>query len=434
MTPTPHDSVPDLQEAFVPDILMANDTPHYDVAAIRADFPILSRQVHGKPLVYLDNAATTQKPQAVLDVLNSYYTEINANIHRGVHTLSQEATDAHDKSREKVRAFLNAKSAGEVIFTRGTTESINLVVSTYGRKFLKQGDEIIVTAMEHHSNIVPWQMLCEETGSVLRVIPINDAGELLFDEFEKLLNERTKFVSVVHLSNSLGTINPVKRIIDAAHAHGAVVLLDGAQAASHIAVDVQALDCDFYTMSGHKIYGPTGIGVLWGKTDLLNAMPPYQGGGDMISSVTWEKTTYNLLPFKFEAGTPDISGAIGLGAAIDYVNSIGLDAIAAHEAKLLAYATAAVGEIEGLGIIGTARDKASVLAFVIDDNKVHPSDVGMLLDTQGVAVRTGHHCTQPLMDRMGLVATARASFAMYNTVEEVDVLVVGIRRAIKMLR
>jgi len=437
-TTVAHDAAPDLQEAFVPDILMANEVPHHaapmDVEAVRADFPILQHLVHGKPLVYFDNAATTQKPQAVIDTLTRYYTQTNANIHRGVHALSQEATDEYEKAREAVRAFLNARQSNEIIFTRGTTESINLVVSTYGRKHLKRGDEIIVTAMEHHSNIVPWQMLCEETGAVLRVIPINDDGELLMDEYEKLFNARTKFVSVVHLSNSLGTINPVQKIVELAHEHGAVVLLDGAQASSHIAVDVQALGCDFYTMSGHKIYGPTGIGVLWGKAELLEAMPPYQGGGDMISSVTWEKTTYNALPFKFEAGTPHIAGAIGLGAAIGYVNGIGLEAIAAHEAKLLDYATHAVSAIEGLRIIGTARDKASVLAFVIDDNRVHPSDVGMILDTQGVAVRTGHHCTQPLMDRLGLVATARASFAFYNTIEEIDVLVRGIRRAIDMLR
>jgi cysteine desulfurase/selenocysteine lyase len=437
---TPRDAAPDLQEVFVPEIMKADDAAShgepssqpYDVAAVRADFPILQLQVHGKPLVYLDNAATTQKPQVVIDDLVRYYTTTNANIHRGIHFLSQQATAEYEEAREKVQRFFNARHTHEIIFTRGTTEAINLVAATYGRSNVGEGDEVIVSAMEHHSNIVPWQILCEEKGAKLRVVPMNDAGELLLDEFEEMLNERTKLVSIVHLSNSLGTINPVRRIVELAHRHGVPVLLDGAQACSHIPIDVQALDCDFYTMSGHKVYGPTGIGVLYGKTRHLEAMPPYQGGGDMIASVTWEKTTYNELPFKYEAGTPNIAGAISLGVALDYVNSLGLDAIAAHEAQLLKYATDSVADIEGLTLIGTARDKASILAFSLEGS--HPSDVGAILDTQGVAIRTGHHCTQPLMDRLKIVATARASFALYNTLEEVDALVRGVHKAIEFLR
>jgi cysteine desulfurase/selenocysteine lyase len=437
---TPRDTAPDLQEVFVPEIMKADSaathgehsSQPFDVATVRTDFPILQLQVHGKPLVYLDNAATTQKPQVVINELVRYYTTSNANIHRGIHFLSQQATAEYEEAREKVRRFFNARHAHEIIFTRGTTEAINLVAATYGRQNVGEGDEVIVSAMEHHSNIVPWQILCEEKGAKLRVVPMNDAGELQLDEFEKLLNERTKLVSIVHLSNSLGTINPVRKIVELAHRQGVPVLLDGAQASSHIPIDVQALDCDFYTMSGHKVYGPTGIGVLYGKTQHLEAMPPYQGGGDMIASVTWEKTTYNELPFKYEAGTPNIAGAIGLGVALDYVNALGLDAIAAHEAQLLKYATESVADIEGLTLIGTARDKASILAFSLVGS--HPSDVGAILDTQGVAIRTGHHCTQPLMERLKIVATARASFALYNTLEEVDALVRGIHKAIEFLR
>jgi cysteine desulfurase/selenocysteine lyase len=403
----------------------------FDVAAIRAQFPILQTQARGKPLVYLDNAATTQKPRAVIDSLVEYYETTNANIHRGVHYLSEKATAEYESAREKVQHLLNARESREIIYTRGTTEGINLVVSTYGRANLKVGDEVIVTAMEHHSNIVPWQILCEAVGAKLRVIPINDDGELLMDEYDKLLSERTKFVSVVYVSNAMGTINPAREIIEKAHAVGARVLLDGAQSSSHMKVDVQELDCDFYTLSGHKIYGPTGIGVLYGKAELLEAMPPYQGGGDMISSVTWEKTAWNVLPYKFEAGTPHIEGAIGLGAAIDWVEQIGLDTIAAHESTLLARATELASQVEGLEIIGNAKAKVSVLSFVMEG--AHPSDVGMILDSQGVAIRTGHHCAQPLMDRLGVVATARASFAVYNTLEEVEVFASALKKAREFL-
>jgi len=400
--------------------------PKLDVARVREDFPILKQTVHGNPLVYLDNAATTQKPQAVLDVLTRYYTTMNANVHRGVHQLSERATQEYEGARAKVQGFINAAEAREIIFVRGVTEAINLVAQTYGRKNFQPGDEIIISAMEHHSNIVPWQILCEENGAKLRIIPINDEGELLLDEYERLLNPRTKLVSVVHVSNSLGTVNPVKRIIELAHSRNVPVLLDGAQSAPHMPVNVQELDCDFYTFSGHKIFGPTGIGVLYGKAKLLEAMPPYQGGGDMISSVTFEKTTYNVLPYKFEAGTPDIAGAIGLGAALDYLRSLGWDAVMSHEHELLEYATAAVSEIPGLRLIGTAKEKASVLSFVLEG--VHPHDLGTVLDREGIAIRTGHHCTQPLMDRFGVPATARASFAFYNTKEEIDVLVRGLHK------
>jgi cysteine desulfurase/selenocysteine lyase len=393
-----------------------------DIDAIRAQFPILGRTVHGKPLIYLDNAATTQKPQVVIDTVTRYYEHANANIHRGAHTLSQEATAMYESARHTVAHFINAAEDRQIIFTRGATESINLVASSYGRKFLKAGDEIVLSAMEHHSNIVPWQMLAEEIGAKIRVIPMNDRGELRMDEFARLLSERTKIVSVVHLSNSLGTINPVGQIITMAHERGAVVLVDGAQWVAHAPTDVQGLDADFYVFSGHKLYGPTGIGVLYGKARLLDAMPPYQGGGDMISSVTFEKTTYNVLPHKFEAGTPNIAGGIGLGAAIDFVSAVGLDNIARHEQELLEHATAKLGAIRGLRLVGTAAEKGCVLSFVIDDPPIGTLDIGMRLDAAGIAVRTGHHCCQPVMDRLGIGSTARASLAMYNTKQEIDAL------------
>ena len=398
----------------------------FDVYKIREDFPILKQNVNGKPLVYLDNAATSQKPQAVLDTLRHYYTVDNSNVHRGVHELSQRATKAYEDARAKVQHFLNARESREIIYVRGTTEAINLVAMTYGRKNIGAGDEIIITAMEHHSNIVPWQILCEEKGAVLRVAPINESGELLLDEFEKLLNPRTKFVAVAHVSNALGTINPVRRIVELAHQVHVPVLIDGAQAAPHIKIDVQALDCDFYTLSSHKIFGPTGVGVLYGKAALLEAMPPYQGGGDMISSVTFEKTLYNVIPYKFEAGTPNIAGVIGLGAGIDYVNRVGLENISPYEHELLTYATEQLAKIPGLRIIGTAKEKAAVISFVLDG--VHPHDAGTILDQEGIAVRTGHHCAQPVMNRFGIPATTRASLAFYNTKEEVDALVAGIKK------
>jgi cysteine desulfurase/selenocysteine lyase len=400
--------------------------PPLNVWRVREDFPILKQKVHGKPLVYLDNAATGQKPQAVLDAIEQYYRTENANVHRGVHYLSEQATKDYEEARVKAQRFINAASEREIIYVRGTTEAINLVAQSYGRAHVRAGDEIIISAMEHHSNIVPWQLLCEQTGAVLRVVPINDDGEFLLDEYEKLLSPRTRLVSVVHLSNALGTINPIRHIIELAHRRNIPVLVDGAQAAPHLKVDVQALDCDFYAFSGHKMFGPTGIGILYGKTELLDAMPPYQGGGDMISSVTFEKTTYNKLPHKFEAGTPDIAGAIGLGAAVDYLNEIGLDAIAAYEHELLSYATDAVSEIPGLRIIGTAREKASVLSFVLD--AIHPHDIGTILDQDGIAIRTGHHCAQPVMQRFDIPATARASLAFYNTKEEIDALVAGLHK------
>ncbi|HLF04671.1 MAG TPA: cysteine desulfurase [Dehalococcoidia bacterium] len=408
----------------------ANPNGRLNVAKIRQDFPILAQTVRGKPLVYLDNAATSQKPQAVIDTLVRYYTTENANIHRGVHTLSQLATDEYEGARTKVQRLINAAEDREIIFVRGTTEAINLVAQTYGRQNVGAGDEIIISAMEHHSNIVPWQMLCQERGARLRVAPCNDAGELLLDEFEALLGPRTKLVSIVHVSNALGTINPAKQIVELAHRWGVPVLLDGAQAAPHMPLDVQALGCDFYAFSGHKLYGPTGIGVLYGRAELLEAMPPYQGGGDMIRSVTYEKTLYNTLPFKFEAGTPHIAGVIGLGAAIDYVNGIGLDRIAACEDELLRYGTQCLSTIGGLRIIGTAKEKAGILSFVLD--KAHPHDIGTILDAEGIAIRTGHHCAQPLMERLGIPATARASLAFYNTREEIDALVKGIDRVIEV--
>jgi cysteine desulfurase/selenocysteine lyase len=391
-----------------------------DVQAVRKDFPILHHPVHGKPLVYLDNAATTQKPQAVIDRIAHFYRHENANVHRGVHLLSERATDAYEQARETVRRFLRATDRQEIVFVRGTTEAINLVANSYGRSCLGRDDEVLVTTMEHHSNIVPWQMLCEEKGARLRVVPMNDAGELRMDEFEALLSDRTKLVAVVHVSNALGTVNPIADIVRIAHSRGVPVIVDGAQAVAHMRVDVQALDCDFYTFSGHKVFGPTGIGVLYGKAALLDAMPPYQGGGDMISSVSFERTLYNVLPYKFEAGTPNIAGAIGLAAALEYVENIGLDRITAYERELLAYGTDALARVPGLRMTGTAGDKAGVLAFVFDG--VHPHDIGTILDREGVAIRTGHHCCQPLMDRLGVPATARASLALYNTREEIDAL------------
>jgi len=406
-------------------------TAPFDVKRVREDFPILGTTVHGKPLVYLDNAATSQKPRAVLDAIRRFYEEECANTHRGVHTLSMRATEDYEGARARVARFIGAAEAREVIFVRGATEAINLVANAFGRGRVKAGDEVLITTMEHHSNIVPWQMLCESTGARLRVAPINDAGELDLDAFETCLNDRTRLVSIVHVSNSLGTINPVREVIALAHARGVPVLLDGAQAVQHLPVDVRALDCDFYVFSGHKIYGPTGIGVLYGKAALLEAMPPWQGGGDMIAWVTFEKTTYNVLPHKFEAGTPHIAGGIGLGAAIDYLGALGLESVSAHENDLLRYATEAVADVPGLRIIGTAREKASVLSFVLGD--IHPHDIGTVLDQEGIAIRTGHHCTQPLMQRFGVPATARASFAFYNTREEVDALVAGLRKAREVL-
>ena len=397
-----------------------------DVNTIREDFPILAQRVHGKPLIYLDNAATSQKPQCVIDTLTRFYQMDNANIHRGVHALSERSTQSYEAARGKVQRFLNAASTREIIFVRGATEAINLVAQTYGRKHVNAGDEIVISAMEHHSNIVPWQMLCEEKGAVLRVIPINDRGELEFDQFETLLNNRTKLVAVSHVSNALGSINPVREIIRAAHAWNVPVLIDGAQAVPHMQVDVRSLDCDFYVFSGHKVFGPTGIGVLYGKEKLLEAMPPWQGGGDMIESVTFGKTTYNELPYKFEAGTPNIAGVIGLGAAIDYMDQLGMDAIADHEQELLAYGTQALENISGLRLIGTAREKASVLSFVIEG--VHPHDAATILDLEGVAVRAGHHCAQPVMERFGVSATTRASLAFYNTTQDLDALVAGIHK------
>jgi cysteine desulfurase / selenocysteine lyase len=398
----------------------------FDIEKVRRDFPILARDVRGKRLVYLDNAATSQKPRAVIDAITRYYEQENANIHRGVHFLSELATSKHDCARQSVRGLINAADVKELIFVRGTTEAINLVAQTYGRVNVGTGDEVLITAMEHHSNIVPWQILCDEKGAKLRVAPINDAGELILDEFAKLLTSRTKIVAVAHVSNALGTVNPLAQMIELAHKKNIPVLIDGAQAIPHMKVDVQALDCDFYTLSSHKMFGPMGIGVLYGKAHLLDAMPPYQGGGDMISSVTFEKTTYNKLPFKFEAGTPDVAGAIGLGAAIDYLNAIGIDKIANYEHELLAYATEKLSAISGVRLIGTAKERAGVISFVIEN--VHPHDVGTILDQEGIAIRTGHHCAQPIMDRFGIPATARASFAFYNTKEEVDALVNGITK------
>jgi len=396
----------------------------YDIATIRDDFPILREIVHGKPLIYIDNAATAQKPQVVIDALERYYSHDNSNVHRGVHTLSMRATKEFESTREKVREFINAADEREIIFVRGTTEAVNLVAQSYGRANVGAGDEVVVSEMEHHSNIVPWQLLCEEKGAKLRVIPMNDAGELIIDEYKKLLTAKVKIVSVAHVSNSLGTINPVRDMIKLAHEHGIPVMLDGAQATPHIPVDVRALDCDFFAFSSHKMYGPMGIGVLYGKRDILEAMAPYQGGGDMIKSVTFEKTTYNTLPFKFEAGTPNVGDVIGLGAVIDYIRTIGYAGIAAHESDLLHYATERLSSIDGVRIIGTAAHKSSVLSFVIDG--IHPHDVGTIVDRAGIALRTGHHCTQPVMQHFNVPATSRASFGIYNTRDEVDALVAAL--------
>jgi cysteine desulfurase/selenocysteine lyase len=398
----------------------------FDVARVRADFPILRRHVRGRPLVYLDNAATTQKPQAVLDALVRYYTDINANVHRGVHELSGLATDAYEGAREKVRAFFNAREAREIVFTRNATESINLVAYAFVRPQLTEGDEIVISGMEHHSNIVPWQLVCEERRARLRVAPIDDRGALILEELQALINPRTRIVSVAHMSNALGTVNPVDEIVRLAHAHGVPVLLDGSQAAYHLPVDVQALGCVFYAATGHKLYGPTGTGVLVGRAERLEAMPPFMGGGDMIRSVTFERSTWNDLPYKFEAGTPNISGAIGLGAALDYIGSVGREAILAHERELLRYGTALLETIPGLRIIGTAPGKSSILSFVMDG--IHPHDIGTIVDREGVAIRTGHHCAQPVMDRFGIPATARASLAMYNTTEDLDALAAALRK------
>ena len=409
---------------------MTSNAHSFDVARIREDFPVLHQMVNGKPLVYLDNAATTQKPQAGIDALVRYYSADNSNVHRGVHTLSQRATEDYDSGRSKARQFLNAASDEEIIFVKGTTDGINLVAHSYARQHLGEGDEIIISTMEHHSNIIPWQVLCQEKRAHLRVIPISDAGELLMDEYESLLSSRTKLVAITHVSNVLGTVNPIKQIVEMAHNQGVPVLVDGAQATPHMPVDVQKLGCDFYVFSGHKIYGPTGIGVLYGKAGLLEAMPPYQLGSDMIKSVTFERTVYNDLPYKFEAGTPNIAGVIGMGAAIDYLTEIGMDRIDNYEHGLLEYGTECLSGIDGVKIVGNAPGKASVLSFVMDC--AHPHDIGTILDTEGVAIRTGHHCAQPLMNRYGVPATARASLSFYNTRDEVDLLVKAIDRVIEV--
>ena len=408
----------------------ASPTSQFEVKRIRGDFPILNTTVNGKPLVYLDNAATSQKPTVVIDTIKSYYESSNANIHRGVHHLSVKATEAYERARATMQRFLGASRPEELVFVRGTTEAINLVAQTWVRANVEQGDEIIISHLEHHSNIVPWQLLCEQTGAVLKIAPINDAGELMLDDYEKLLNEKTKFVSMAHVSNALGTINPVRQIVDLAHACGAKIMLDGAQAAPHLAINVRDLDCDFYTVTGHKMFAPTGIGILFGKHDLLEEMPPYQGGGEMILSVTFEKTVYNKVPHKFEAGTPHIAGAIGLGAAAQYISAIGLDSIASHEHDLLAYGTEKLQEIPGLTLIGTAGNKAAIMSFTLEG--VHPHDVGTILDLEGIAVRTGHHCAQPTMERFGITATTRASLALYNTKQDIDALVMGVRKVIEV--
>lgn len=401
-----------------------------DITKIRAVFPILSREVYGKPLIYFDNGATTQKPRCVVDAIVDEYYSVNANVHRGVHFLSQQATELHEGSRETVRRFINARTSAEVIFTRGTTEAINLLAFSFGEEFMKEGDEVIISTMEHHSNIVPWQLLAARKGISIKVIPMNDRGELLLDEYEKLFSDRTRIVSIAHISNVLGTINPVKEMIATAHAHGVPVLVDGAQSIPHMQVDVQDLDVDFFAFSGHKVYGPTGVGVLYGKEEWLDKLPPYQGGGEMIQSVSFEKTTFNELPFKFEAGTPDYIGTTGLAKALDYVLAIGLEQIAAHEHELTTYAMQRLGEIEGMRFLGEAAHKSSVVSFLVGN--IHPFDMGTLLDRLGIAVRTGHHCAEPLMRRLGIEGTVRASFAMYNTKEEIDALVAGVDRVRKM--
>jgi len=402
-----------------------------DIHTIRQQFPILNREVKGRPLVYFDNAATSQKPQAVIDALVNYYSTYNANIHRGIHTLAEEATLAFEATRDAVQQFIHADSREEIIFTRGTTEGINLVAYTWGRQNIKAGDEIIISTLEHHSNIVPWQIVCEEKGAVLKVIPINEQGELLLDEYKKLLGSKTRLVAVTHVSNALGTVNPVKQIIDAAHKAGAVVLIDGAQSAVHLDIDVQQMDCDFFAFSAHKLYGPTGVGILYGKKHLLEAMPVFLGGGEMIKEVTFEKTTYNDLPYKYEGGTPNIADVIAFKAALDFINQTGKDKIRKHEEELLHYAIKQLAKLPGLRFIGEARERVSVVSFVIEN--FHPQDIGILLDNRGIAVRTGHHCTQPLMNCFGITGTVRASFAMYNTKEEIDQLLAGLQKAIKML-
>ena len=403
-----------------------------DITKIRADFPILSREVYGKPLVYFDNAATSQKPQCVLNKIAEMYTTVNSNVHRGVHFLSQAATDEHEAARKTVQTFINAVSPNEIVFTRGATESINLVASSFCQKFCKEGDEILITAMEHHSNIVPWQLQAEKLGLIVKVAPINSAGELIIDELEKKISSKTKLIAVTHISNVLGTINPIEKIIEIAHSHNVPVLIDAAQSLQHVKVDVQKLDCDFLVFSSHKVYGPTGVGVLYGKEKWLNELPPYQGGGEMISSVSFEKTTFNHLPFKFEAGTPDFVGTAALATALDYISSIGIDNIAQHEDELLKYATEEMLKIEGMRIIGTAKNKSSVISFLIDN--IHPYDIGTLLDKMGIAVRTGHHCAEPLMKELGIDGTVRASFAFYNTIEEVDIFLAGLKRIVSMFR
>ncbi|NCS87151.1 MAG: cysteine sulfinate desulfinase [Ignavibacteria bacterium CG2_30_36_16] len=404
----------------------------FNIEKIRNDFPILSKTIHGKPLVYLDNAATTQKPQIVIDSLVEYYTSMNANVHRGVHHLSEVSTKAFEDSRIKIKNFLNANSDKEIIFTRGTTESINLVASSYGRANFKAGDEIVVTAMEHHSNLVPWQLIAKEKNMTIKVIPVDDNGELILNELENIFSEKTKFAAINFVSNSLGTINDVKKIIETAHQYNVPVLLDAAQAINHLPVDVQKLDCEFLAFSGHKLYGPTGIGVLYGKEKLLDAMPPFMGGGDMIARVTYNESTYNELPYKFEAGTSNIADAIGLGVAIDYVEQMGIEKIAMYENSLLEYATAQLQKLDGLKIIGTAKNKCAVISFIFDT--IHPHDVGTFLDFEGIAIRTGHHCTQPLMHRFGIPATSRASFAMYNTKDEIDILINGVKKVIEVFK
>ena len=407
-----------------------NQTEGFDVEKIREDFPILHQEVNGKPLVYLDNAATSQKPKSVIDSIEKYYRGYNSNIHRGVHTLSENATEAYESARIKVRDFIHANSTKEIVFVRGATEAINLVAQSFGRNTLGSDDEIIITELEHHANIVPWQLLSQQTGAKLKYVPINDNGELVESEYKKLLNEKTRIVAVGHISNALGTINPIENMINLAHEYGAKVLIDGAQATSHTSVDVKKLDCDFYVFSGHKLFGPTGIGVLYGKEDLLEKMPPYQGGGDMIKMVTMKETQYNELPHKFEAGTPNISGVIGLGAAIDYVNKIGLENIGNHEKQLLDYANQMASEIPGLKFIGTAKNKTSILSFTLDG--IHPHDVGTILNNEGIAIRTGHHCAMPVMEYFQIPATSRASFSFYNTHAEVDVLIEGINKCSKV--
>ena len=406
--------------------------PGYDVERVRKMFPILAQQIYGKPLIYLDSAATSQKPLAVIEAMSRFFLQENANVHRGVHYLSVRATEEYEKARAKIQGFLNAEHVEEIVFVRGTTEAINLVAQTYGKTQVRAGDEVLISAMEHHSNIVPWQMLCEQTGARLRVAPIDDAGELRLDELERLIGPRTRLVAVTHVSNVLGTINPIRRIVELAHARGVRVLVDGAQAAPHLKVDVRALGCDFYALSGHKMYGPTGIGVLYGRHELLESMPPYQGGGDMILSVTFEKTVYNKPPYKFEAGTPNMAGAIGLGAAVDFLGELGPEAIAAHEQTVQAYALKALAAVPGLRLIGTAAQKVGVLSFVLDG--IHPHDIGTILDREGIAIRTGHHCAQPLMNRFGLAATARASLGCYSNERDIDALVAGLAKVQEVFR